>query len=420
MTKPASKSASRPQQIELSCGAQLAVERIPGVRSVGVSWLIPAGDAFDPETRLGRAPMLAELLLRGAAERDSRAQADAYDRAGVSRGVDNGRSYVRASATMLGERLGDGLNLLAESVLEPRMEPDSVDAARELALQALASLPDDPQQRATLLARSRHHPEPLNRSGYGTAEGLRALTRDELRDGWSDAAKPRGSIIAIAGDVEADEAANHLESLLSSWSGAAPWYDRGPAPQRGYAHEQDDSAQVQALIVHDAPSANDPMCPAAKVLGAVLSGGMSGRLFTEVREKRGLCYSVNASYAAERDTGTVTAYVGTTPDRAQEAVDVLHDELTGIGRTRPVERDEFDRAVEGLKSRIVFGGESTSARAGALAGDIHRLGRARSLEEVTAEIESVTLDGLNDYAASRDLGTITVQTLGPTGVNPPA
>jgi len=411
---------SEPHQIELSCGARLAVERIPGVRSIGISWLVPAGDAFDPEDRLGRAPVLAELLMRGAGERDSRAQADAFDRAGVSRSVENGRIYARASATMLSDRLQDGLELLAESVLEPRMEPESVEASRELALQALASLPDDPQHRAMLLARARHHPPPLNRSGYGTEDGLRALTPDELHDGWAVAARPVGSIIALAGDIDADDAARRLESLLSAWSGEAPWYDRGPAPERGYAHEHDDSAQVQALIVHDAPSASDPMCPAARVLAAVLSGGMSGRLFTEVREKRGLCYSVNASYASERETGTVTAYVGTTPDRAQEAVDVLHAELTGIGRTRPVERDEFDRAVEGLKSRVVFGGESTSARAGSLAGDIHRLGRARSLEEVTAEIESVTLDGLNEYAAGRELGAMTVQTLGPAGVKPPA
>lgn len=411
---------SEPQLIELTCGALLAVERMPGVRSAGVCWLVPAGDAFDPEDRLGRAPMFAELLLRGAGERDSRAQADAFDRAGVSRSVENGRIYVRVSGTMLGERLGEGLNLLAESVLEPRMAPDSVEASRELALQALASLPDDPQHRATLLARARHHPEPLNRSGYGTEAGLRALTAEELRTGWADAATPRGSIIAIAGDVRADEAANHLESLLSGWSGEAPWYELGRTPERGAAHQDDDSAQVQALLVHDAPKASDPACPAARLLGAVLSGGMSGRLFTEVREKRGLCYSVNASYTAERDTGTVTAYVGTTPERAQEAMDVLHAELTGIGRSRPVERDEFERAVEGLKSRVVFGGESTSARAGAIAGDVHRLGRARSLDEVTFEIETVTLEGLNEYAATRELGRLTVQTLGPTGVSPPA
>src|ERR1043165_6716293 len=120
---------------------------------------------------------------------------------------------------------------------------------------------------------------------------------------------------------------------------------------------------------------------------------MSGRLFTEVREKRGLCYSVSASYRGDRDYGVVMGYVGTTPERAQESLNVLFAELERIQTPAgKVEKDEFDRAKIGMKSRLVFSGESTGARAGALAGDWHRLGRARTLEEMAAEIDKVTLE----------------------------
>src|SRR6185503_155644 len=109
-----------------------------------------------------------------------------------------------------------------------------------------------------------------------------------------------------------------------------------------------------------------------------------------------------------------------TPERAQESLDVLHAELERIntpdGRITP---DEFWRAVVGMKSRLVFSGESTSARAGSLAADYHRLGRARSLDEMAGEIDRVTLDQVNAYLAGRELGRLTVQTLGPAALRPP-
>jgi predicted Zn-dependent peptidase len=147
---------------------------------------------------------------------------------------------------------------------------------------------------------------------------------------------------------------------------------------------------------------------------------MSSRLFTEVREKRGLCYSVNASYTPTRETGTVTAYVGTTPERAQESLDVLCAELERINGDAPITREEFDRAVNGIKSRIVFSGESTRARARALAADYHNRGAARSLDEFAAQVDAVTLDALNEYASKRTLGKLTIQTVGPTPLTPPA
>ena len=152
----------------------------------------------------------------------------------------------------------------------------------------------------------------------------------------------------------------------------------------------------------------------------VLSGGMSGRLFTEVREKRGLCYSVSAGYRAERDFGAVTAYVGTTPERAQESLDVLTQELQRIHTPAgAITQEEFQRAVIGSKSRLIFSGESTGARAAALAADQHRVGRPRSLGELAEEIDRVTLDQVNNYLTRRSLGTPTIQTLGPAELTAP-
>lgn len=404
---------------ELACGMPLIVEHTAAARSLGLTWLLPAGSARDPRDRLGRSAMTSELLLRGAGDRDSRQQADAFDRIGASRSADNGARMMNVSATLLASRLPDALPLIVDMVRSPRMSEQSIEPVRDLCLQAIESLADEPQQRALYAARARHFPEPLDRTGLGTPEGINALTRDELLEGWHALARPVGSVLGVCGPVDAAEIADRLNALLDGWTGSTPDVDLGPRPERGYGHETDDSNQVQIILVHDAPPDGHEDAPLEKVLTAVLSGGMSGRLFTEVREKRALCYSVSASYRPEKAFGSVTAYVGTSPDRAQESLDVLRGELERVMQTG-VDREEFDRAVVGLKSRIVFSGESTSARAAAIASDYHRIGRPRSLEEKAGEIDAVTLDRLNDYLKRRTLGRMTIQTLGPKPLAAPA
>ncbi|MCC6429048.1 MAG: insulinase family protein [Phycisphaerales bacterium] len=410
-------------QRTLSCGTPLVIEHIEGVRSAALCWMTPGGSAFDPIDGMGRSTMWEELLMRGAGGRDSHQQADAFDRLGVGRSVDVGTYYMRLGASMLGERVVETIGLMADMVLRPAMHPDDVDPARDLALQGIASLKDDPQERAMLGARRRHLPEPVNRSGLGTPEGLMALTRESLFRDWSMVAQPGGSIIAMAGAIDADAVVNAWERALAGWSGATSMPRSGPLPVRGYEHEQDDTNQAQIIVCHDAPTELADESILEKIILSVLSGGMSGRLFTEVREKRGLCYSVSAGYRGDKDYGLVTGYVGTTPERAQDSLNVLLAEMARINSSSPADRitlDEFNRAVAGMKSRLVFSGESTGARASALAADMHVYGRPRSLEEIARKIDRVTLDQVNGYLSTRKMGTMTIQTLGPKALVPPA
>jgi predicted Zn-dependent peptidase len=407
----------------LSCGMPLVVEVIDGVRSAAITWLVPGGCAYDPEHLQGRAALWSELLLRGSGALNSRQFADSMDRLGVSRGVSVGAYFVQVSATLLGERLSAALPLIVDVVRRPQLSPDAVEPARDLALQALESLRDDPQERAVLAARERHFFSPLNRSGLGTEEGLGALTHEALVSGWSEVARPGRSIFAAAGAIDPDALAGQLEKLLTGWEGTTPEPVVASAALRGYAHEVDQTNQVQIVLVHDAPKETDDRSWLEKIVVSVLSGGMSGRLFTEVREKRGLCYSVSAGYRGDRDFGGVTAYVGTTPERAQESLDVLAAELLRINaaasRGGGVTLEEFQRAVLGMKSRLIFSGESTAARAGAIASDYFRFGYARSLDDLAAKIDGVTLPQVNQYLEGRTLGGVTIQTLGPSPLVPP-
>ena len=402
-------------------GAALLVEKISGVNSAALTWLVPFGHAHDPENQLGRAAVVSEALMRGDQKRDSKQQADAFDRLGATRSIDPSKRFMRFAATVLADRLPELAELFADNLLRPRFEDAAITAAKDLAGQSLASIEDDPQTLAVLGARERHHPAPLNRTGYGTQEGIDAVTRDAAVESWHAAARPEGAIISVAGAVDASGVKSIFDAALAEWKGTPPGFDIGADAPRGYAHREDAEAnQVQIVVVHDGPNENDPNAVKERLITAVLSGGMSGRLFTEVREKRGLCYAVSASFAAEKDRGTTTAYVGTTPERAQDSLDVLVEQLLHI--TTPegaITPDEFERAVIGMKSRFVFSGESSAARSAAIASDWHRIGRVRSLDEMAAAIDAVTLDELNDYAKTRTLGRVTVQTLGPRALDVP-
>lgn len=404
----------------LACGMPLIIERMEGVKSAAISWVLPAGAAFDPPDKQGRAAMWGELLMRGAGALDSRGQADAFDKLGAGRSAEVGVQVLRVGGTMLGVSVKDVLSLLTEMVMKPRMDYDAIDPARDLAIASIESVQDDPQERASLLLRERHNPEPLNRSGLGTVEGLNSIEREDLVMGWKACCKPEQAILAIAGDVEAAPVIEHCERLLEGWSGGVSEPMVGKAPARGYAHCEDSSSQVQILLAHDAPSEANPDSLLEKFVISVLSGGMAGRLFTEVREKRGLCYSVSAGYRGDKTFGVVSAYVGTSPERAQESLDVLWQELAKLrepeGAVTPA---EFSRAKVGMKSSVVFSGESTGARASSLASDQRRLGRPRSLEEIAKAIDEVTLEKVNDYLRRRETGKLTIQTLGPTALKPP-
>lgn len=415
----------------LACGMPLIMEHMPAVRSVGVTWLTPAGSATDPDDRQGLSTMWAELVLRGAGELGSRQQADVMDKLGMSRSADASTLHLRLSFTLLGERLPQALPRIVDMVCQPRMDEDAIEPTRDLALQALEGLKDDPQERAILTLRDRHNPPPLNRSGMGTEESLTAITRQDLVDGWSRRVRPTisggvgGSILAIAGDLESAGGPHsigvQIDELLRSWTGAAEPIRIGTSATRGsYHHLNDKSSQVQVVLMHDAPAEPSAESKLERIVASVLSGGMASRLFAEVREKRGLCYAVSESYAAERDYGRCLAYVGTTPERAQESLDVLMGELRRINTPEgKVTAEELQRALVGIRSSLVFSGESTGARASALAGDQHRLGRPRTLDEIIAQYGKITLDEVNAYLARRTLGPVTIVTLGPGELKAP-
>jgi len=380
-------------------GLRVAVEPMPSVASVAISLWIPVGDAGDPPTRLGEAAMLSEMLLRGAGGLDSRAFSDALDRLGVQRSVRNGARHMRLSATMLGDRLGEALPPLVDLVRRPRLPEESLEPVRRLCLQSLESLEDEPQRLAMIELGVRHRPPPFDRTGYGTAEGLAAIETEHLRRRWIDGAVPDGSILAVAGRVETAPLLDRLLELFADWQGRAVEAPVAGPARRGVLHLPRDTSQVHLGVALDAPPLRDPESMDWAIATRILGGGASSRLFVELRERRGLCYSVGASASLGRDRGMVTIYAGSTPDRIGDSHRLVLEGLAGMAEG--IEEIEFRRVAAAFRRTLLAQSERTSSRAAQLAGDVDCLGRPRGLDEIAREAAAVDLDRLQAFTARR-------------------
>jgi predicted Zn-dependent peptidase len=180
-----------------------------------------------------------------------------------------------------------------------------------------------------------------------------------------------------------------------------------------------ETQQIQIALAYPAATVSSPDYYRARAAAAILGGYSSARLFTEVREKRGLCYSVYASYEGQLDRAAILCYAGTSVERAQQTLDVMLEEIGRLGR-EGVQLDELDTMRAGLKSSLIMAQESSMSRSGALASDWYFLGRVRPIDEIAIELDALTPASVSQYAAAFEKPSgMTILTLGPTTLDLP-
>ena len=399
-------------------GLTLLFERMDHVRSATLYFMAPAGFTYEPNDRLGLAGILAEMLTRGAGDRDSKALSIALDNLGVDRGESCGAFNVTLSAGTLARNIPAALGLYSDIIRRPWLPDDELEAAQELSLQDLQGLDDSPSEICLLELKNRFFPPPYNRNQYGTRAGIEAITPGGVRDFYAARFRPNGSILSVAGNCDWEELKALIGAAFGDWTGT-PDAGATPGPHVPTSHHiQKDTQQIQiALAFPSAPFGTPDFYPARGAI-SVLSGGMSARLFTEVREKRGLCYSVSASYDTVKDRAAVVCYAGTGADRAQQTLDVMIGELKRL--KDGIELEEVDRVRAGLKTSLIMQQESTSSRASSMATDWFYLKRVRRIDEVQTAIDALTPAGILGYLERFPAQDFTVVTLGPAPLVTPA
>lgn len=403
--------SERYYQHTLANGLTLLCERMPGVQSGAMTFLVPAGSSTDPVDRSGSATVLSDLVLRGAGKRDSRALTDHLDSLGLQRSSSVGVFHTRFGSAALASKVIEGLETYADIVRRPHLPETGFEAAQDLALQALDGIDDDPRQKLLIKLREWHFPSPFGRNSMGIKEHLEKLTLELAKTDHSRRYNPKDSILALAGNIDFEQVKAEVERCFGDWTGVDGVALEVLPPPGNYHYEHQQSEQTHIGIAWRSIPETDPEYYTVRLAIEILSGGMSGRLFTEVREKRGLCYSVWAGYSSLKGTGSILGYAGTSNDRAQATLDCFVSELHRL--SQGVTQDELDRAKIGLKASTIMQGESTSARAGAIAHDFFMRGRIRTLEEIKAAIDAVTVDAVNAYVKQHEAGPFTIVTVGP-------
>ena len=395
----------------LKNGLTVVVEPMSEIQSAAFTLLVPAGSVYDPAGQEGCAAVLSDLITRGAGDLDSKQLSSALDFLGLQRHEEAELRHISFGGATLATNLPDALRIYGDIVQRPHLPDDEFEPCLSGAEQALLALEDEPRQKVMIELRRRCYPKPWGLPSEGSLEGLEALTMDAVRQHHRRCFRPDEAILGIAGRVEPQRMFDLVEEAFGGWkSQPAPELQKGDRGARR-DHIQHDSTQTQIGIAYDSVPYRDPQYYAAWAAVSVLSGGSSSRLFTEVRERRGLCYSVYAMLHSLKHEGRVLCYAGTNAERAQQTLDVTLGELQRI--VQGIEPAELDRCKARAKSSLVMQQESSSARASSVAHDWYHLARVKTLAEVRAQIDALTVDSVKAHLEAHPPRDFTVLTLGP-------
>jgi len=396
----------------LSNGMTLLAEVMPAVKSAAFNLLIPAGAAHDPANRRGLASMLAEWWIRGAGNRDSREIIDELDRLGVSHAASAGTAHLSLSAATLASQLLKSLPIFADIVRRPLLDPEELEPLQALAIQSLRGLEDDPGSKVIVELRGHAFPDPLGLNPAGTVQGVEAITVKDARKFHQSHVGPTNTILAVAGAIDWPALRDRVEELFGDWKPQhqTPLHLGEVRPSQH--HLTKETQQIQVAMAIPSITVSHPDYYQARAVAAILGGFSSARFFTEVREKRGLCYSISAGYEGFRERAIILCHAGTSTERAQETLDVMIAELKRLVRDG-VAGHELKTMCAGLKSALIMQQESSMSRASMLAGDWYHLGRVRSLDEISAALDALTPATVSQHAASLPIDQLTLTTLGP-------
>lgn len=399
------------EAFQLSSGLTVVIEPMSDVQSAAISMLVPAGCARDLPGRIGTAAILTEMFPRGAGGLSAREYSARLDNLGLQRSVSGGTTHITFSGATTADRLCQAIPELSRMICHPHLDETEFEPARDLVEQSLMSMEDEPRQRLGKALRFHSYSAPWGNSAEGELSDLPGITIADVRRHFENFVRPNQSILGIAGNVDVCQVRDAVETAFAGWTSLeVPGLQSGDRPASPF-HIEHDSAQTHIGLAWETVAYRDDRYYEAWAAVSLLSGGMSSRLSTEVREKRGLCYAISASLSTLRDEGRVFAYAGTTNERAQETLDVMVAEILRLHEG--ITTDELQRCKARAKSSLIMQQESTMSRASSIARDMYHLGRIVSLDEIHRRIDDLTTRRVQDFIESHAPKAMVLVTLGP-------
>jgi predicted Zn-dependent peptidase len=397
----------------LDSGVEFSVDRLPERNTVALSFRVLTGVADDPPELTGIASIVERTLSKGTRRFTGQELADAFDMLGAEWGGVSGRQSTLLRAVCLPEFALRVVELVAEMVCQPTFPDDACHVAVQLAREELRHMEDDPHellrtdvQRLTL--------GPIyGRNPGGEAESLERITPEKVRDHWRATYHAGRLQVAVAGPVDADALRAKLDESFRGLGRSAPdGREAATYPFTPARHHRPKNLQQQYIgITLPGAAREHPDYPVERVLIGVLSGGMSGRLFTEVREKQGLVYWVGAWHEQPRGRGVIHLGASSTPDNCEETYRTLLRELERIAED--LTDEETTRARNGLIAHLETEDDLTRARAASLSDDLFHFSRPIGLEPKLEALRAVETADVESYAQRLPRDQLCVATVGP-------
>lgn len=403
------------QLTTLPSGLVVATEHVPGALSVSAGAWVGVGARDEAPALAGVSHFLEHLLFKGTHRRSAQEINRTVDRVGGDMNAFTAKEYTAFYCRLPAGRLELAVDLLGEVVSCPALRDGDVETERQVILEELAMDDDEPDDVAyRLLAEALYPEHPLGRETAGERTTVAAISAADVRDFHAAHYGTATTVVSVAGPVEHQEVVDLVGAAFAALTGDAfrpPRSAPGSTPAAELSRE-DDTEQVQLLVGMRAFERTDPDREALDVLVHVLGGGMSSRLFDQIREQRGLAYSVYAGSSLFDDAGSVSVYAGTQPQHLEQVDELIVAELDAMAADG-ITAEELEVAVGYLTGAYVLGLEDTGSRMARAAGQLITTGRIRTVEEQLARWHAVTLADVR-RVAERVLGGPRVRvTVGP-------
>ncbi len=405
-------SSKAPYSFQFENGLVLLYEEMSWSESFAVGISIPAGSINDPDGRPGLASISCEMTNRGAGEYDNRSLLEAMENIGVRSSERATKLYASFNATGLRDNWKRTLELLALQIREPQFPDEEFSSCQQIQLQEITSDEDDPVRKTYNAFNTIFLPGKFGTPTIGTKDSVLGFTLNDVKEFHRNFYRPNGTVIAITGNLNWQEVRDKVEQLFGNWQPIEFTPTTQTLSPQSTIHVPSNTTQITFVLGYeDVPNTSlDYWLSLGGV--KVLSGGMSSRLFTEVREKRGLCYSVSASHCSLDTMGYVVCSCGTNVESAQQSLDVIIDEVDRLS-VEPITPDELERVKIRLKSSMVMQRESTARRAGALLGDWNSFKRIIPLEEDLHNLETLTCEAIEAFYSKSPKKRFRLATSGP-------
>ncbi|PIE12617.1 MAG: peptidase M16 [Rhodobacterales bacterium] len=387
------------QSHTLPNGLRIVTEHMPGLQSASVGIWVTAGGRDERPEQNGIAHFLEHMAFKGTQRRSALQIAEAIEDVGGYINAYTSRETTAYYARVLGEDVALAVDVIADILLNPVFDQNEIEVERGVILQEIGQALDTPDDVIFDWLQEKAYPDQaIGRTILGPAERIRSFTRADLAGFVADHYGPDQMILAAAGAVDHDAIVKQAEILFGPLAARGGHRPESARFSGGETRHVKDLEQAHFALAFEGPDYRDPAIYTAQIYASALGGGMSSRLFQEIREHRGLCYTIFSQAGAYSDTGMMTVYAGTSGEQLGELATITIDEMKRAAED--MSDAEVARARAQMKAGMLMGLESPSNRAERLARMTQIWNRVPDLSEIVQRIDAVDTAAVRGFAES--------------------